>query len=73
MTFTSPHGAAAPAFSPVSLADEPSIEDILGDPITALILRRDGITAAAVRAQLQRERERLAGLYPPQDVYGRAA
>lgn len=73
MPLASAHGAPAPDFSSAFPAGEPSIDDILDDPITALILRRDGITAAAVRAQLQRERERLSGLARPQKLFGRAA
>ncbi|MBS7537486.1 hypothetical protein KHC27_01285 [Ancylobacter lacus] len=41
-------------------ADEPTLDEILADPIVALILRRDGLTAGAVRARLDRERRRLA-------------
>ena len=49
--------------SPVaaSFVAEPTLEDILADPLVALILRRDGLTVSAVRARLDRERQRLAG------------
>ncbi|WGD30545.1 hypothetical protein AncyloWKF20_01500 [Ancylobacter sp. WKF20] len=48
-------GADAP-----HLAHEPTLDEILADPIISLILRRDGLTAGAVRATLDRERRRLA-------------
>lgn len=41
-------------------ADEPTLDEILADPIVGLILRRDGLTVGAVRAKLDRERRRLA-------------
>jgi hypothetical protein len=49
---------------------EPSIDDILSDPIVHLVLRRDGLTASAVKARLDSERRRL-GFLPP--ALGRAA
>lgn len=44
-----------------SFAAEPTLDDILADPLVALILRRDGLTVSAVRAGLDRESRRLAG------------
>jgi hypothetical protein len=41
---------------------EPSIDDILSDPIIRLVLRRDGLTVGTVRAQLDKERRRLGFL-----------
>lgn len=41
-------------------ATEPSVDEILADPIIALILNRDGLSARTVRAHLDRERRRLA-------------
>lgn len=41
---------------------EPSIDDILSDPIVRLVLRRDRLTVGAVRAQLDKERRRLGFL-----------
>ncbi|QJP16369.1 hypothetical protein G3545_23670 [Starkeya sp. ORNL1] len=49
---------------------EPSIDDILADPIIHLVLRRDGLTPGAVKARLDQERRRLGFL--PQEL-GRAA
>lgn len=43
-----------------AFAAEPTLDDILADPLVALILRRDGLTVSAVRARLDRERRRLA-------------
>ena len=43
-----------------SFTAEPTLDDILADPLVALILRRDGLTVSAVRARLDRERRRLA-------------
>lgn len=39
---------------------EPTLDEILSDPIVGLILRRDGLTAAVVRGRLDRERRRLS-------------
>lgn len=47
-------GAAAPVH-----VLEPSLDEILSDPLVGLILRRDGLTAGVVRAHLERERRRL--------------
>ena len=43
---------------------EPSIEDILADPIIHLVLRRDGLTASDVKTRLDQERRRLGYLSP---------
>jgi len=64
MTIIAEPGAKAPSFLD-SIAGEPSIDDILADPIVALILRRDGSTASVLRAQLAAERQRLAALRQP--------
>lgn len=45
---------------------EPSIDDILSDPIVGLVLRRDGLTPGAVKARLDEERRRLGFL--PQEL-----
>lgn len=39
---------------------EPTLDEILADPLVGLILRRDGLTAGTVRARLDRERRRIA-------------
>ena len=44
---------------------EPTLDEILADPIVELILRRDGLTASAVQARLDRERRRLASRRSP--------
>ncbi len=54
-------GAEAPRFSDDIFANEPTLDEIFADPLVALILRRDRLTPGAVRAQLDRERHRLAG------------
>jgi hypothetical protein len=43
---------------------EPSIDEILADPIIHLVLRRDGLTAGAVKACLDQERRRLGYTSP---------
>ena len=40
---------------------EPSLDELLGDPIMHLILRRDGIDETAVRALIKRTAESLYG------------
>jgi hypothetical protein len=40
--------------------EEPSIEEMLADPIVRLIMRRDGLVAGDVRAVLVRAAERLS-------------
>lgn len=64
-------GADAPVFIHDATRDEPTLDEILADPIVGLILRRDGLTAGAVRVKLDRERRRLARVGAP--VLPRAA
>ena len=40
--------------------EEPSIEEMLADPIVRLIMRRDGLVAGDVRAALASAAERLS-------------
>jgi hypothetical protein len=40
--------------------EEPSIEEMLADPIVGLIMRRDGLVAGDVRAALAAAAERLS-------------
>ncbi|GLK84819.1 hypothetical protein [Ancylobacter defluvii] len=47
------------AEAPLNLS-EPSLDEILADPLVGLILRRDGLTPGVVRVKLDRERQRLA-------------
>lgn len=41
---------------------EPSIDDLLDDPIALLLMARDGLTLAAIRALLGQAKERLQPL-----------
>lgn len=43
------------------ITNEPTLDEIFADPLVGLILRRDRLTVSSVRAQLDRERNRLAG------------
>jgi hypothetical protein len=54
-------GAEATRFSHDPITHEPTLDEIFADPLVGLILRRDRLTAGSVRAQLDRERHRLAG------------
>ncbi|MDR6953114.1 hypothetical protein J2X65_002475 [Ancylobacter sp. 3268] len=47
------------AEAPLNLS-EPTLDEILADPLVGLILRRDGLTPGVVRVKLDRERRRLA-------------
>lgn len=60
MTSVTFPGADAPFHIHESALGEPTLDEILADPIVGLILRRDGLTAGAVRVRLDRERRRLA-------------
>ena len=42
--------------------EEPSIEEMLADPIVRLLMRRDGVLAGDVRTLLVRATERLSRL-----------
>jgi hypothetical protein len=42
--------------------EEPSIEEMLADPIVRLLMRRDGVLAGDVRTLLARAAERLSRL-----------
>lgn len=53
-------GAEAPRFSDDIFTNEPTLDEIFADPLVGLILRRDRLTPGTVRAQLDRERHRLA-------------
>ena len=53
-------GAEAPRFPHDPINHEPTLDEIFADPLVGLILRRDRLTASSVRAQLDRERHRLA-------------
>lgn len=48
---------------------EPTLDEILADPIIALILRRDGLTVHAVRAALDSARQTLADRLSTQDLF----
>lgn len=48
---------------------EPSLDELLGDPIMDLVLRRDGIDAASVRTFLRHTAQNLYG----KDAVARAA
>ncbi|MCB4768803.1 hypothetical protein LGR54_09330 [Ancylobacter sp. Lp-2] len=49
--------------APLNLS-EPTLDEILADPLVGLILRRDGLTPNVVRVKLDRERRRLARSAP---------
>ncbi|MCK0196197.1 hypothetical protein MWN34_04655 [Ancylobacter sp. 6x-1] len=55
--FASGAFASSPAY-------EPTLDDILSDPLVGLILRRDGLSVPAVRVTLERARERLGRRAP---------
>ncbi len=38
---------------------EPSLEDLLGDPLTRLLMRRDGVSDSSLRALIGVAKERL--------------
>jgi hypothetical protein len=44
----------------MSRVPEPSLEEILSDPITRLVMKSDGVTGADVRRVAYAARERLA-------------
>jgi hypothetical protein len=44
-----------------SFNSEPSIEDILSDPVTRLVMARDGLTDDIMRAVIAEARRRLKG------------
>lgn len=58
---------------PLPPAFEPTIEDILADPIVGLLLRRDGLTVGDVRVTLEHERRRLRAGRHAQTAPPRAA
>lgn len=53
--------SALQATEALAAVPEPTIDEILPDPIIGLILRRDGPTSGSVRMPLTCERPRLAG------------
>ncbi len=52
--------SALQATDALAATPEPTIDEILSDPIVGLILRRDGLTSRAVQMRLAQERRRLA-------------
>lgn len=48
---------------------EPTLDEILADPIIGLILRRDGLTVNAVRAALDSARQTFADRPSTQDLF----
>ena len=47
-------------YTDIDLLDEPSIDELLAEPIVQLIMQRDGVDAVSVRGEMDRARTAYA-------------
>lgn len=60
------HFFAPDEASSISFDIEPSLDELLTDPLLGFVLRRDGLTAQAVRREIEQARHILARRDPAQ-------